>query len=119
MQPRKHEATKKTLSKDSMSSWLRGCICLSGESRGPAMMGRLLVRVGETEQLPVRPQAAEKRDADRVAAADESRRNGDLRQAGHRALFAGARFAAVSLQPAFVGVRPRLVGRKKQRVEPL
>ena len=53
--------------------------------RGP------LVGSGELEQPAVVPHAAEERNPHRVAAADESGRDGDLRQAGRRALFARAR----------------------------
>src|SRR5581483_3705592 len=59
--------------------------------RRPGVMGRLLVSIREREQPAIAPQPAEKRHAERIAAADESCGHGHLRQPGTGALDARAR----------------------------
>src|SRR5438132_1069082 len=51
------------------------------------------------------------------AGADETGGNGDLRQAGERALLARARLAAESLEAALVRMRPREIRGIQQRIE--
>src|SRR5437762_12447785 len=93
---------------------------LPNRRRRTTMVGRLLVGIREREDAAVAPEAAEERDAERIAAAaDEAAWNGDLRQAGERALLARARLAAEPLEPALVRVRPREVRGIQQRVEAL
>ena len=81
------------------------------------MVRRPLVGGADLQQALIVPQAAEERNADGIAAADEAGGHRDLRQPGRRALLARARLAAVALEPAFVRVRPRQVRRIQQRVE--
>ena len=74
---------------------------------------------GQLEQALVVPHSSQKRDADWITAADESGGHSDLWQARYRALLACARLRSVSLEPALMGMGPRLIGGIQDRIERL
>src|SRR5256885_15676463 len=81
---------------------------LPNRRRRTTMVGRLLVGIREREDAAVAPEAAEERDAERIAAAaDEAAWDGDLRQGGERALLGRGPVAPQPLHPPPLCGRPR------------